>query len=241
MLMQSRKHGVTVNIRTTRIDHPLMSFSFISNAAIKVADNVLEVSDDGSLFVNGNDASESDKMFLPSAFDGFKLIRTTKGTKSNILAYKLDFGQDRFVEVRCNKKMGMLLFIDVGGTFSDSKGLLGNSATEGLYSRDGSIDLTGQWNSLAEEWQVRSDEPVLFREVRHPQFPAGCSYESSNSRSSTNLRRRLLDGTTGVSEDVAKKACANAASGTMMEYCIADVMVTGEVDIADDEFYQQHA
>ena len=126
MLMQSRKHGVTVHIRTTRIDHPLISFSFISNAAIKVADNILEVSDDGSLFVNGNDASESDMMFLPSAFDGFKLIRTTKGTKSNILAYMLDLGQDRFVEIRCNKKTGML-FIDVGGTFSDSEGLLGNS------------------------------------------------------------------------------------------------------------------
>ena len=147
MLMQSRKHGVTVHIRTTRIDHPLISYSFISNAAIKVADNILEVSDDGSLFVNGNDASESDMMFLPSAFDGFKLIRTTKGTKSNILAYMLDLGQDRFVEIRCNKKTGML-FIDVGGTFSDSEGLLGNSGTEELYSRDGSIDLTGQWNSF---------------------------------------------------------------------------------------------
>ena len=80
---------------------------------------------------------------------------------------------------------------------------------------------------------------MIFHEVRHPQFPAGCSYESSTSTSS-NQRRRLLGGTSmGVSKDVAKKACAKAASGTMMEYCITDVMVTGEVHIADGEFYQQ--
>ena len=82
---------------------------------------------------------------------------------------------------------------------------------------------------------------MLFCKVRHPQFPAGCSYESSTSSRSSNLRRRLLDDTVGVSEDVVKKACTNAASGTMMEYCITDVIVTGEVDIVDDEFYQQHA
>ena len=68
----------------------------------------------------------------------------------------LDLGQDRFVEIRCNKKTGML-FIDVGGTFSDSEGLLGNSGTEGSYSLDGSIDLTGQWNSLAEDHRCDGD------------------------------------------------------------------------------------
>ena len=132
---------MTVNmICTTRIEHPLMSFSSISNAVIKVDEKILEVSNDGSIFVNGsNDASESGTM-SPFVFDGYKLVSTTKGTKSNILvAYMLYLGHGRFVEIHCNKKTGML-FIDVGGTFSDSEGLLGNSGTEGLYSCDGSVD-----------------------------------------------------------------------------------------------------
>ena len=236
MLMRSRKYRVTVHIRTTRIDHPLMSFSFISSTAIKLDDDILEVSEDGGLFMNGNDVSES----MPSSFAGFELSRSTKGTKNNILSYVLDLSNGRYIEIRCNKKNGML-YVDIGGTFSDSEGLLGNSRTEGFYSRDGSIDLAGQWNSLAEDWQVRSDEPMLFHEVRHPQFPTGCLYESSTTtkRGSSNLRhsRRLLDNV-GVSEDAAKKACANAASGTKMEFCIADVMVTGDVDIVEDRFYQ---
>ena len=241
MLMRSRKDGVTVHIRTTRIDHPVTSFSYISNAAIKFDDddNLFEVSEDGSLFVNGNDASEN----TVSSFARYKLVRTIKGSKNNILAYMLDLGHGKSIEIRCNKKTGML-FVSIIGAFYDSEGLLGNAWTKAFYSRDSSMDLSGEWNSLAEEWQVRNDEPMLFREARHPQFPVGCLYEASTSTqdgSSSNVRhgrrRRLLD-TIKISEDAAKKACANAASGTLMEYCIADVMVTGEVDIADDEFYQ---
>ena len=42
----------------------------------------------------------------------------------------------------------------------------------------------------------------------------------------------------GVSEDIAKKACANAVPGKKMELCIADdIMVTNDLNLAEDPYY----
>ena len=75
------------------------------------------------------------------------------------------------MSIRSNTNSGML-FVDVDGTFADSKGLLGTpgSGGIGLYSRDGSIDTRNNWNSYGEEWQTRSgDGPMLFQKARAPQ------------------------------------------------------------------------
>ena len=41
----------------------------------------------------------------------------------------------------------------------------------------------------------------------------------------------------GVSKDIAKKACANAVPGKKMEFYIADIMVTNDLDLAEDPYY----
>ena len=41
----------------------------------------------------------------------------------------------------------------------------------------------------------------------------------------------------GVSEEIVKKACANAVPGKKMEFYIADIMVTNDLDLAEDPYY----
>ena len=44
--------GIDVHIRTTRVDNPRMSYSYISGTAVKIGTDIhiLEVQDDGSMF-----------------------------------------------------------------------------------------------------------------------------------------------------------------------------------------------
>ena len=241
VLMRSVQHDIAIHIRTTRVDHPRISYSYISNAAVQVGQDVLEVLEDGKLLING-DSFASDHDSTTARFGQYELVKTKKGSKKNIISYELDLGNGRLISIRSNTNSGML-FVDVDGNFADSKGLLGKPGSAGddmgLYSRDGSIDMRNNWNSYGEEWQTRSgDDPMLFQKARAPQYPVGCSYDSSSSNLRHSGRRRLMDAT-GMSEDVASKACANAVAGKKMEFCVADLMMTGDVDLAEDPFYLQ--
>ena len=232
-----------IQIRTTRVDtHHQPSYSYISQAAVKIQDVILEVSADGILLINGEDSSDR----VPATIAGYAgLTKTIKGKKRNIISYKVDLGNGRSIDLRSNTKTEMM-YIDVDGNFSDSKGLLGPPTGEdGLYSRDGTImdvSAEGSYNSYSQSWQVLSDEPMLFQEARFPQHPLGCSYTAASNEEdggvpvSPNLRRRLTD-VVEVSKDEVMKACADAIPGERKDFCVMDVMLTGDLDAAEDEFY----
>ena len=234
VLMRSDKFadglGLLVHVRATRIDKPHASYSYISNAAVKIGRHVLEVFDDGQLLVNGERISDENGL----SFSGFMLKKSTKGTSNKIVAYELILG-DKTIVIRSNTKTG-IVFVDVDGYFADSLGLLGSEQNQGLYSRDGMFDMTDNWNSFGEEWQVTSDEKMLFQEARYPQHPVGCAY---TSKASSNLRqrRRLIDNTSGASNDVATKACSSL-TGKKTEFCILDIVITGDIELANDPFYK---
>jgi len=235
VLLQSREFssgaGLDIHIRTTRVDKAKgVGYSYISGVAVKLGTDVLEVMDDGKLIVNGKPVSN------PINFAGYPISKTFKGTHQKIIIYDLDVTTDKAVskpiQIRVNTNAGML-FVDISGRFPDSAGLLGPpSDDKRMLARDGETDLFDEWNSFGEEWQVRNDEPKLFQEKRAPQYPQGCVYESNESKS---LRRRLsMD--SGVTTAEAEAACSGS-KGRSKEFCIADVMATGMVDIAEDEFY----
>jgi hypothetical protein len=239
--MQSKKFasglGIAIHVRTSRVDSPRISYSYISSAAVKIGEHILEISDDGELLVNGDKASDE-----PSSFAGYSLARNIKGSKGRILAYSLYLGASKIITIRANTKTGMV-YVDIDGYFGDSEGLLGapagaESESMGLLARDGELDLTGHWNTFGEEWQVRDTDPMLFKERRAPQYPAGCVYEAPKADLKAKyVRRRLMEDATGVSRDVATAACANLAAGQKQEFCIADVMATGDLELAEDPFY----
>jgi hypothetical protein len=81
--------------------------------------------------------------------------------QKKIIIYNLTFGNGT-CQVRVNKKTKML-FVDVFGVLPDCIGLMGYAGKPyGLFARDGKTDLTGEWNSFGEEWQVQDDDPIFF-------------------------------------------------------------------------------
>ena len=217
--------------------------------------NVFEIMDDGSMLFNG----ENMDVVEDSTVAGFPFpVRTTtRGKKKNIHVY--DFDLDDIgstgtgscttctsIQVRANGRTGML-FVDVSGNFEDGVGLLGSGSEETsakLFGRDGMTDFTDEWNSFGEEWQVRDTEPKLFLDNRMPQFPTGCRYDASghttpNLRSRSRSRHRRLTEVNSnevVTREMAMEACSNA-SGKKKDFCIGDVMVSGDVELAEDPFY----
>ncbi len=250
--------GLHVHIRTTRVDSATVNYSYISAAAVKIADHVLEAKDDGSLLING--VSITSSSFAKDAkidkksratFAGFDLIKSIKGKNKKIVVYDLilaagahDDKYEKSIQIRINLKTGML-FVDMNGTFDDdSVGLMGRAGTPTGFAmaRDGATNLAGEWNTYGEEWQVLNTEPKLFQESRAPQHPAGCSYDAQPQSAATKnrlrRRRRLMDGSVGdeVSKEVAMKACEQH-TGRKREFCVSDVMATGDIDLAEDPFY----
>jgi hypothetical protein len=242
--------GIDVHIRTTRVDNPRMSYSYISGTAVKIGTDILEVQDDGSIIVNGEDEfllEDAEAETAGTTFAGYPITKTMKGTKRNIFVYDLALdvdGGDKSIEIRVNLKTGMI-FVDVSGSFpEDTVGLLGSPHHDALLARDGKTDLTGDWNTFGEEWQVQSDEPKLFQDKnRVPQHPAGCIYESQQVKSNLRHRRRLMVDSAGTGSDeeataveAAEKACVRA-TGEKKQFCIDDVMATGDLELAEDSFY----
>ena len=133
-----------------------------------------------------------------------------------------------------------MLFVDMIGNFNDSVGLMGRAGTTKgfLLARDGMTNLAGEWNTFGEEWQVQSkNEPKLFAENRAPQHPAGCLYQSQQ-QTNAYLRRRLMDDSmnAAMTIELATQACENLI-GRKKDFCISDVMATGDLELAEDPFY----
>ena len=66
--------GLDVHIRTTRVNNPHMDYSYISGAAVKIGPDVLEVSEDGALIVNGDLVVLDDN--VGTYFAGYALVDT---------------------------------------------------------------------------------------------------------------------------------------------------------------------
>lgn len=225
--------GFDIHIRTTRVDNPYISYSYISGAAVRVGNDILEVQDDGSVLVNG--AEEFDDMDTAD-FGEYTILKSLSGARRNIFIYDLAFpAEDMSIQIRANTRNG-LLFVDVFGTVpSDTVGLLGSPQHDALFARDGKTDLTGEWNSFGEEWQVQSHELKLFSDKdRFPQHPVSCVYEASVE--TVGLRRRHLMDTTRITPEAANAAC-DGASELKKQFCIDDVLAMSDAELAEDPFY----
>ena len=258
--------GLSLHIRTTRVDGRLLSYSYISGAAVGVGNSVLEVQEDGTLFVNGvrhvgsstGDGKHNNS--FPIEFATYAITKNMIGKKKKITQYVLnltdtinDSVEDELKETNISTKPILItihvnprtsmLFVKVDGNVHDSVGLLGKPlAGDRLLGRDGVTDISHSWNEYGEEWQVRDTEPKLFREHRAPQYPDACIYVSDGNhlKKTHNLRRRLLAESevdnSIVSRQAANDACADYI-GMKKEHCIYDVMVMGNLEVAEDPSY----
>jgi hypothetical protein len=227
---------VQIHIRTTI----QLDFSYISGIAAMIGSNIIEIKENGSLWINGEVAYSQD---LTTAQDGFpfSVTRRFKGKKRKIIVYEIDLYNGLSFEVRANLKNNML-FISTSGSFPyGTTGLLGSPTEPGFFTRDGLFNMVGgDADAYAETWQINPDlDPKLFMDDREPQFPSKCLYPDEQAAKASLRGRKLLyhDGTrTKVTLEAAKVAC-NDMTGVKRDFCIEDTMRTGDLTLALDEFY----
>jgi hypothetical protein len=220
--------GLDLHVRTAHMLNG--AYSFVSNAALRIGDDVLEVASDGSYFINGMNNFD-----LPKMVGGFAVSKSSEqfckgkeGDKcSQVITFSVSLVDNDSIRIRVASNM---IHVDVKGSdksFNGSSGLMGTYPSEhhGKIARDGQTYLSDP-NIFAQEWQVLSHEPKLFHESRYPQHPQLCIPAVQPS----NVERRL-QGNDDEARLLAEEACAHV-EGPEWEFCIFDVMATGDYGMA---------
>jgi hypothetical protein len=206
-------------------------WSYVSNAAVKIGDDVLEITTDANVTHYFNGEPNVD---FPIAMADKYIVRTQRveafpgqfRTDYMIdLKERDDGARERgdFIHIKYFKEM---LTVDVEAHLPDSMGMLGVSGEEGMIMRDLKTPIAKDNTArMGLEWQVRDTEAKMFQDMtRAPQYPEQCILPKVESR------RRLRAQTSEMARQ-ANDACANAEP-TMKEFCVHDVILTGDVQAA---------
>ena len=205
--------GLDIHVRTTL----RYSYSFISEAALKIGDEVMTVASWGEYFLNGVSRAE-----LPALMSGFPVTHTKVNDKVHFFVVQIDDHHNvtfstfkDFVNVRLNVNL------------EDSAGLMGDYITGASLARDGKTILEDA-NSFGQEWQVLESEPKLFQTNRSPQAPQRCLLPDEKAKAES--RRRLGE---NFAHQAAEEACSkNWAVGKNIKACIHDVLATRDLEVA---------
>ena len=219
--------GLDLHVRT---EHMLDgAFSYISNAALRIGDDILEIVDDGSHFLNGKRDTE-----LPERVGGYPITKRVKetchGTHGCSYATIFNVALIDKDSVKFTVASNMI-HVDVSGShtnFQGSSGLMGTypAMHHGKIARDG-VTFLREPDEFAEEWQVLEFEVKLFQDTRFPQHPQQCI----PAVKSAAAERHLQMGEDKEGRTVAEEACAHV-KGPEWEFCIFDVMATGDYGMA---------
>jgi hypothetical protein len=208
---------IEVQVRTSIQDF----YSYISSAAVRVGDDVLEASmgEHGHLWLNGEELTDDE---LPTTISGYTL--NVPEEAGNAKLYRIDLEGADNVEIKIYK---YFLSVSVGGAnrFVDSVGMIGSYGQGKMLGRDGITEFANV-NKYGAEWQVRDTEKMLFREARAPQFPAKPIMPSEEAQA----RRRTRENDEALVAQ-AEKACAHKSEKDF-EICVYDVVATGDLGMA---------
>ena len=211
--------------------HPVRSlfalryhYSYISSAAVKIGEDVLEVAGWGDYFVGGVGSAS-----LPTQLGPFEVTHQAKSSKDHIFRVQISA-----VEALLIKTFKDLVSIHIEGAsfsrFGSGVGLLGNFSNGVLVGRDGVTNMERDVKAFGQEWQVRDTEPMLFTIPRKPQYPTKCILPDDD----TTVSGRRLGET--LAQENAEKACAHF-SGDSHSVCVFDVLATGDQELAGAGFY----
>jgi hypothetical protein len=214
--------GLRVHIRTTRVKY----FSYIEKAAIMIGDDVLEFDNDVENFLlNGLKAATNQKHHK-TRLGGFVVRRDLKALSIRLHEESHIDHHAAKIDLHTRKNGFPAVIVDGGNTtiFEGSLGLLGSWATGKRLARDGMTEMNdADATAFALEWQVRDNEPMLFEEARHPQYPTTCTPPM-----------RMTGSRIGASsfQKEAEQACAHWKED--MEDCIFDVIATRDILVAEE-------
>jgi hypothetical protein len=215
--------GLQVHIRTTIRNY----YSFIESAAFRIDDNVLEFHAPNKLYMNGVEVQEAPALlgkYLIESVNSSVMCQNQNCTGAVI--NKINFGKDGFAIVKRYKGFVYVSINPFTDGFLDGVGILGMRNKPGKFGRDGTL-LANDYNSYAEDWQVRDWEPQLFKETRYPKYPNACT------RPPAMPARRNEDG----SSRLAEEACATVINAAK-DNCIFDVLATGDIEMAVPYYFE---
>jgi hypothetical protein len=197
-------------------------YSYIEETAIRIGTDILEFAGD-DFYINGVQGSDSD---LPATIGGFPLKPPTYTEMGMAKHYVLDLNQGDYILFFKYKHFMSVQVEGKSRDFGTSVGLLGEYYNSKMLARNG-MTILNDVNEFGAEWQVREDEPKLFRTLREPQHPhAACKPVSEATKSS---RRHLRDD--AVSLKAAEAACASKSKNDF-DFCVQDVLATKDAGMA---------
>lgn len=201
-------------------------FSFLANiesAAVRIGDDILEVSGYGGYMINGICNAQ-----LPMKLsDQYLLTHTRKSDKESIFEIILSEASYEKVVIRTFKDLVGIKFSNASPeTFGSSGGLMGSFTNGDRIARNGTI--MEDANEFGQEWQVLDTERSLFQVARAPQYPE--KIKMPDSVASETRKRRL--GEAGIDEEAAELACAHHSDEKAFDMCVYDVVATGDLELA---------
>lgn len=211
--------GMDVHVRT-KIRY---GYSYIESAAIRIGQDVFEVSSFGEYSINGVDEAKTPFMMAGK----FRLDHPVQANeKERNFKIHLDDRTEEYMVVKTFKDMVNVKFLNASHTnFASSIGLMGSFNSHSLLGRDRKTVLL-DLNEFGQEWQVRANEPKLFDLTdSFPQHPESCVLPTEGQSSTS----RRLENT--VSREEAEKACGQWHAD-MVEMCVRDVLATNDIEVA---------
>ena len=217
--------GLRVHIRTQIVRF----WSYIRSATIQIGEEILELegSADSQEVTNNYWYNYEYQGEIEDGLSGFPVISKVHNKFKRSLTIDLNKKYPGLKIVLSTYKEFVRVDFENGTkeAYGKSVGLLGNFTTGQTLARDGSTALN-DFYELGSEWQVLPFEPMLFHDVRQPQFPAKC-IEPIDPRGE---RRRQL-GEISVTEDQAVEACAHLGNAADRKDCVYDILATQDLDM----------
>jgi von Willebrand factor type D domain len=224
--------GLDVHARTEMIDD---AWSLISNAGIRLGDDIIEFTNRGVTYVN-NIKHTQFPIFIGGKYMVTKdvhVVESDKGDEER-LHYVVDLSNrtDIFPANSENRiditSYRMMMSIRVDAYIHDTQGMLGNHKKYGMVGRDGTTVLNKP-NDMGAAWQVTDEDPILFHESRYPQYPESCIVPKEGGV--VAQRRRLRSVSDGLFER-AQIVCRKVAKD-MYAFCIDDILLSGDIAMAN--------
>jgi hypothetical protein len=210
--------GMDIHIRTKH----RRNFSYISHLALRMGDEVLEVAGKGQYYLNGIENAP-----LPNEIAGYKITHSMSHKKNGYPWYTIHLDDNERIVIKTWKDIVSILFEGQSeSNYGDAVGLMGSYHTGEKLGRDGVTVFGNGYNAFGQEWQVLANEPRLFQTLEAGQMQ--CTLPHEQPEQQKKHRRRLGE---SISEEAAKKACEHAGAEDL-EFCMFDVISTGDIEIA---------
>jgi len=223
-------NDLDIDIRTTIQD----DWSYIESAAVRIGEDIFEVSSYGEYSINGVGSGLVDSTSQPSLrgsvpvahIGGYPIHHRWEDKQHFKHTFDIILDENENITIANVKQLvGVTVNHADEKHFKNVVGVLGNIKGE-LLARDGVTHMERDTNAFVQEWQIRDTDPMLFSTVREPQYPNLCVLPDASARES----RRLSE---GISEDEAEVACAHLKSDEhAFANCVYDVTATNDLDMA---------